>query len=53
MSDTWLAKGARDLVNGDLQPEPISYDIYNHDADDPIEQPDFDGLDTQSVTKGL
>ncbi len=36
------------LVNGSVPPEPISYDIFHHEAGDPFEEPDFDGLDTQS-----
>jgi hypothetical protein len=45
----YLTEGEAYLVNGSVPPEPISYDIFRHEAGDPFEEPDFDGLDTQSV----
>lgn len=41
------------LVNGSKPPKPISPNIFHHEADDPFEEPDFDGLDTQLATKEL
>jgi hypothetical protein len=41
------------LVNGSAPPEPISNCLLYQESGDPDEAPDNDGLDTQSVTKGL
>jgi hypothetical protein len=36
------------LVNGSSPPPPIGYEIPHYDLDDPSEEPDFDGLDTEA-----
>lgn len=45
----YLTENEAYLLNGSVAPEPISYEIYQHDSGDPMEEPDFDGFDRRSA----